>query len=96
MRGVEVQGAAAKQTSVTRSGGVHTLRTAQALAGPILPGERGNRDTGLQEAIPVGKGGQGAALQDQLWVSLHGLDWRQTGREQRTRTDTQVGHLHMC
>lgn len=54
-----------------------------------MPGELGNWDTGFQEAVP-GEGGQGAALQDQLGVSLHGLDWRQTGREQRTRTDTHV------
>lgn len=58
-----------------------------------MPGERGNWDTGFQEAIPGRERGQGAALQEQLRVSLHGLDWRQTGREQRTRTDTPAGHL---
>lgn len=74
--------------------GLHTLSTAwaRAQAGPVLPGELGNWDTGFQEAVP-GEGGQGAALQDQLGVSLHGLDWRQTGREQRTRTDTHVDRL---
>lgn len=36
----------------------------------------------------MGERGQGAALQDQLWVSLHGLDWRQTGREQRGQEQT--------
>lgn len=70
-----------------------------------MPGERGNWDTGFQEAIPERERGQGAALQDQLGVSLHGLDWRQTGREQRgqertllwaiwTGSDTRhAGHL---
>lgn len=53
---------------------LHTLSTARALAWPVLPGERGNGDTGFQEAIPVGERGQGAALQDQLGVSLHGFD----------------------
>lgn len=53
-----------------------------------MPGERGNWDTGFQEAIPGRERGQGAALQDQLGVSLHGLDWRQTGREQRGQEQT--------
>lgn len=70
----EDQGSAAKQTLVIMGEGVHTLSTARALAGPVLPGERGNGDTGFQEAIPLGERGQGAALQDQLRVSLHGLD----------------------
>lgn len=36
----------------------------------------------------MGERGQGAALQDQLWVSLHGLYWRQTGKEQRGQEQT--------
>lgn len=53
-----------------------------------MPGERGNRDTGFQEAVPVGERGQGATLQDQLGVSLHGLHWRQMGRKQRGQEQT--------
>ena len=55
-----------------------------------MPGECGNGDTGLQEAIPVREGDQGATLQDQLGVSLHGLDWRYMGREEGTQEQTLV------
>lgn len=86
---LRTSGQPAKQTP-PRAGGLHTLSAARARAGPVLRGERGHGDTGFQEAVPGRERGQGAALQDQLGVSLHGLDWRQTGREQRTRTDTRV------
>lgn len=84
---LRTSGQPAKQTP-PQAGGLHTLSAARA--GPVLRGERGHGDTGFQEAVPGRERGQGAALQDQLGVSLHGLDWRQTGREQRTRTDTRV------
>lgn len=76
----------AKQTP-PRTGVLHTLSRARARAGPILTGERGNGDTGFQEAVSWGERGQRPTLQDQLGVSLHCLDWRQTGenREDKNR-----------
>lgn len=85
----------AKQTP-PGAGGSHTLSTARARARPVLPRERGNWDTGLQEAIPGWERGQGAALQDQLGVALHGLDWRQTGREQRGQEQTLAWPVWTC
>lgn len=44
----------------------------------------------------MGQRSQGAALQDQLWVSLHGLDWRQTGRKQRGQEQTLKWPICTC
>lgn len=51
----------AKQTP-PRMGVLHTLSTVRARAGPVLAGERGNGDTGFQEAVSWGERGQGPTL----------------------------------
>lgn len=88
-----ISGQPAEQTPPQAWGrGLHTLHAARARAGPVLPGERGNGDTGFQE-VPGWERGRRGALQDQLGISLHGLDWKQMGeRTERTRTHARVGH----
>lgn len=71
-----------------QQGWVHILILAWALMGPILSGKHRNKDTGHQEAIPVGERGRGPLFQDQLWAALHHLNRRQTGREQRGQEQT--------
>lgn len=67
-----------------QQGWVHILILAWALVGPILSGKHRNKDTGHQEAIPVGERGRGPLSRTSsglLCIILTG------GRQEESRED---------